>query len=85
VSGLVFGEVAWAWDPGQDPPQTVGTGGIDALGPASVQGRLGSLGTGFFIGGGYFPAIRWTYAWPTIDFRTYARRPRTQFSIGFNF
>jgi hypothetical protein len=49
------------------------------------QGHLGSVGASWFIGGGYFPAIRWNYAWTTTDFRTFARRPRTQFSIGFNF
>jgi len=51
----------------------------------AAQGRLGSVGGGFFIGGGYFPALRWTYAWATTDFQRFARRPRTQFSIGFNF
>jgi hypothetical protein len=50
-----------------------------------VESHLGSLGTGVFVGGGYFPAIRWNFVWPTEDFRTYARRPRTQFVIAFNF
>uniref|UniRef100_A0A832HZK3 Bacterial surface antigen (D15) domain-containing protein n=1 Tax=Eiseniibacteriota bacterium TaxID=2212470 RepID=A0A832HZK3_UNCEI len=45
--------------------------------------RLGSLGVGAFIGGGYFPAIRWNYAWVTRDFATLSLRPRTQFAIGF--
>jgi hypothetical protein len=45
----------------------------------------GSVGAGFYLGGGYYPAIRWNYVWPTRDFRTYPRSPVTQFSIGFNF
>ena len=50
-----------------------------------VQDHAGSVGAGFYLGGGYYPAIRWNYVWPTGDFRTYPARPRTQFSIGFNF
>ena len=47
--------------------------------------RLGSVGTGFFIGGGYYPVIRWNFSWTTPDFHSFSRRPRTQFLIGFNF
>ena len=47
--------------------------------------RAGSVGAGFYLGGGYYPAIRWNYVWPTRDFRTYPHRPVTQFSIAFNF
>jgi hypothetical protein len=47
--------------------------------------RLGSAGTGLYVGGGYFPAIRWNFVWTTEDFKTFAPRPRTQFLIGFNF
>jgi hypothetical protein len=47
--------------------------------------RAGSLGAGFYLGGGYYPAVRWNYVWPTTNFRTFANRPRTQFSIGYNF
>jgi hypothetical protein len=50
-----------------------------------VERHLGSVGAGFYVGGGYFPAIRWNYVWTTPDFRSFARRPRTQFTIGFNF
>jgi len=49
------------------------------------QAHLGSVGTGIYVGGGYFPAIRWNFSWTTSDFRTFARRPRTTFLIGFNF
>ena len=49
------------------------------------QEHGGSLGAGFYIGGGYYPALRWNYVWPTRDFRTYPDRPKTQFSIAFNF
>ena len=48
--------------------------------------HLGSVGTGLYIGGGYFPAFRWNFSWTTSDYyRTFAQRPRTQFLIGFNF
>ena len=50
-----------------------------------VQEHGGSLGAGFYLGGGYYPALRWNYVWPTRDFRTYPDRPKTQFSIAFNF
>jgi Tol biopolymer transport system component len=45
----------------------------------------GSVGAGFYIGGGYYPALRWDYVWPTPDFHQFPNRPRTQFSIGYNF
>ncbi len=47
--------------------------------------HLGSAGFAVFIGGGYFPALRWNYAWTTTDFRDYSKRPRPQFTVGFNF
>jgi hypothetical protein len=46
---------------------------------------LGSAGAGVFFGGGYFPAFRWNFVWPTHDFKSFSKRPRTQFSIGYNF
>jgi hypothetical protein len=47
--------------------------------------RLGSVGTGVFVGGGYYPVIRWNFSWTTPDFQNFAPRPRTQFLIGFNY
>jgi len=47
--------------------------------------EVGSAGFSFWIGGGYFPAFRWNYAWLTQDFSTFTRRPRTQFSLDFNY
>jgi hemolysin activation/secretion protein len=47
--------------------------------------RLGSAGFGFYLLGGYYPAIRWNYIWTTNDFSTFSRRPRTTFSIWYNF
>jgi len=47
--------------------------------------RLGSVGTGVYIFGGYLPALRWNFVWPTADFRNYPKGPRTQVSLGFNF
>ncbi len=84
VSGVAFGTMAWAWNNGGSATRLAAleTGPVDGQ---ALQGHLGSVGGGFYIGGGYFPALRWTYAWPPSDFRRYARRPMTQFSIGFNF
>jgi len=50
-----------------------------------TQGQLGSAGFSFWIGGGFFPALRWNYAWLTNDLIYYSHRPRTQFLIDFNF
>jgi Tol biopolymer transport system component len=47
--------------------------------------RLGSAGTSLFIGGGYFPALRWDWAWLTPDFQTFSKRAYKRFSVGFNF
>jgi len=50
-----------------------------------VEKHLGSAGASFFVGGGYFPALRWNYSWTTSDFHAFSKRPRQQFSVGFNF
>ena len=87
VSGVAFANGAWAWDAGGiDLPADVPGVLIDSgdIGPGG-QGHVGSAGLGFFIGGGYFPALRWNYAWRTIDFRHFSSRPRTQFALGWNF
>lgn len=83
VSGVAFGTMSWAWDEGGGIQPENGLTNTGVLVP--VQGHLGSVGAGFFVGGGYFPALRWNYAWLTSDFHTFSRHPRTQFSIGFNF
>ena len=43
------------------------------------------IGAGAYIGGGYYPVIRWNFSWTTPDFQTFSPRPRTQFLVGFNF
>jgi hypothetical protein len=43
------------------------------------------VGAGFYVGGAYFPAIRWNFSWLTEDWRHFSTRPRTTFAIGFNF
>jgi outer membrane protein assembly factor BamA len=88
VSAAAFADMAWAWDAGGFQPLSFTDeelSGIVQPDGMGVQGHLGSVGAGWFIGGGYFPAIRWNYAWTTADFRHFSRRPRTEFSIGFNF
>ncbi len=47
--------------------------------------QLGSAGLSFFIGGGYFPALRWDYAWLTDDFSRFSNQVHRRFSVGFNF
>ena len=47
--------------------------------------RLGSAGLGFFMGGGYFPALRWNYVWISPDLEHWSLQPRTQFTLGYNF
>jgi hypothetical protein len=70
VSGALYAGAAWAWN--------------DAFSSDSPH-RLGVVGFGVYVGGGYYPAIRWNFSWPTEDFRTLPQRPRTQFTIGFNY
>ena len=47
--------------------------------------RRGVLGTAFYLGGGYYPVIRWNFVWRTDDWETFERNPGTQFVIGINF
>ena len=55
------------------------------MGPLLHPLHAGAVGAGFYLGGGYYPAIRWNYVWPTSDFRNFTHRPRTEFSISYNF
>jgi hypothetical protein len=80
VSGAVFADAAWTWDRYGDGGATLGdvfarTPDFDAA----------ATGASFFIGGGFYPAFRWDYVWLTEDFRTFSRRPRTRFSLAYNF
>lgn len=70
VSGALFAGAAWAWEDGFGEPWTQ---------------RLGVAGFGVYLGGGYYPAVRWNFVWPTTDFRTFQSGPRTSFTIGFNY
>jgi Tol biopolymer transport system component len=47
--------------------------------------RRGVLGSSVYLGGGYYPVIRWNFVWRTDDWKTFDRNPRTQFVIGINF
>ena len=80
INGAVFGDAAWAWDHLEDSgsvlEQTFGE-------PADV--RAGSVGASLFIGGGYYPALRWNFVWRTNDFRNFTRRRGVQFRIETNF
>jgi WD40-like Beta Propeller Repeat len=51
----------------------------------AARDELGSVGTSFYLGGGYYPVIRWNFSWRTEDFKTFTNKPRTQFLIGINF
>jgi hypothetical protein len=70
VSGVAYAGAAWTWD--------------EAFGER-WDDRIGVVGLGLYLGGGYYPAIRWNFSWPTQDFRHFTSRPRTQFTIGFNY
>lgn len=80
INGAVFADAAWSWDhfnsTGSVFEQTFAE-------PADV--RAGVVGASFFIGGGYYPALRWNYTWRTNDFRTFTRRRGAQFRIEYNF
>lgn len=87
-----WADAAWAWIPSDDLGFYVPASGDgladDALGAPSggwQRGQLGSAGFGLYLGGAYFPAIRWDFAWRTADFRTFTPKPRMQFWIGYNF
>lgn len=46
--------------------------------------RLGAVGAGIFVGGGYFPVLRLDFVKRT-DLRRIEARTRTQFTIGYSF
>jgi Tol biopolymer transport system component len=77
ISGALFADAAWTW-------KRNGTSSGLQLDRRWDQ-RAGSVGGGFYVLGGYYPALRWDYVWTTEDFRTFTRKPRTQFSLGWNF
>ena len=43
------------------------------------------VGFGVYLGGGYYPALRWNFVWPTRDFKHFDPGPRRQFTLGFNY
>jgi hypothetical protein len=45
---------------------------------------FGSVGCGFFVGGGAYPRLRVDLAWPT-DFHSIADHADTEFSVGFGY
>jgi outer membrane protein assembly factor BamA len=45
---------------------------------------FGSVGVGFFVGGGPYPRLRVDLAWPT-DFHSIADHADTEFSVGFGY
>lgn len=80
IGGAVFLDGAWTWFTFADHPLTLG----ELLGNAATF-QAGSTGVSFYIGGGYYPAFRWDYAWVTESFHRFSPRPRTQFSLAYNF
>lgn len=48
--------------------------------------RIGVAGWGLYLGGGFWPAIRWNWMWITEDWQRFANRaPAHEFFIAFNF
>lgn len=92
ITGAAFADAAWAWNaqqsdnafnllrglPGSNLYFGTATGSVAPI-------TLGSAGFSVWVGGGFFPAFRWNYAWLTRDFSRFTRRPRTQFTIDFNY
>jgi hypothetical protein len=72
--------MAWTWDRFEDRGTV-----FDELFGHRADVRAGSAGLSFFIGGGFYPALRWDYAWRTDDFQHYTKRPRAQFRMAYNF
>ncbi len=58
--------------------------GAVAGGTPSPVKRLGSIGAGVYVGGGWFPVLRLDWVKFT-DFRTIGRATHTQFTIGYLF
>jgi Tol biopolymer transport system component len=68
VGAAAYAGAAYAWE--------------DAFGDRYGQ-RIGVVGFGLYLGGGYYPALRWNFTWPTADFRNFGSQPRHEFTIGF--
>jgi Tol biopolymer transport system component len=57
---------------------------VGAAGERELDTWRGSLGFGIYVGGGYFPIVRFNTAWRT-DFATLKRKPVREFFVGWNF
>ena len=55
-----------------------------ATNPGAPMRKIGDVGVGFFVGGGYFPVLRFDFVKLT-NLVKIADHTRTQFSIGYNF
>ena len=48
--------------------------------------ELGALGWAVYLGGGFYPALRWNWSWTTRDFRHFdSAIPQHYFSLAYNF
>lgn len=48
--------------------------------------KRGVVGWSLYLGGAFFPAIRWNFAWSTTDFKHFDNRvPHHLFTLGYNF
>ena len=74
--------------PGQRLPLPTIKGAIfadaGAAGERGLDTWRGSLGLGVYLGGGYFPIVRFNTAWRT-DFITLRKKPVREFFVGWNF
>ena len=57
---------------------------VGGAGEKELDTWRGSLGFGLYLGGGYFPIIRFNTVWRT-DFTTLNRKPVREFFVGWNF
>lgn len=83
LRGLVLGIPA----PWMFPPINVAAFG-DAAWTFDPSGdrRIGVAGWGIYLGGGYWPAVRWNWMWVTEDWHRFLNHaPQHEFFIAYNF
>ena len=73
--------------PWQLPPVS-GVGFADAAWAFDkfVDKRIGVVGWGIYVGGGFWPALRWNWMWITEDYEHFrSKSPAHEFFIAYNF
>ena len=69
-------------------PSVSGVGFADAAWAFDkfVDKRIGVVGWGIYVGGGFWPALRWNWMWITEDYHGFrSKAPAHEFFIAYNF